>query len=196
MRLQVALITVLLSPALSSAQLPQLTADDYARAERFLAENTTPLVFGDAVRPSWTEDGRFWYSTATPDGTRFFLVDPVSRSKGEAFDHVLRWDASSGEVVLVAADGSTDGIAVSGLSALVIRGGARDDVLALDDTGSDAPISITFDGRAGRDAIARRGADAIIPPRRNAKPWKGDSPGAAGRNDAPRAIRRLGRTVW
>lgn len=60
--------------------------------------------------------------------------------------------------------------------------------------------SVTADGaydtRACRDAIAGRGADAVIPPRRNAKPWKKDSPGAAGRNEALRAIKRLGRTLW
>ena len=52
------------------------------------------------------------------------------------------------------------------------------------------------DGRACRDAIALRGAEAVIPPRRNAKPWKKDSPGAAARNEALRAIKRLGRTLW
>ena len=61
-------------------------------------------------------------------------------------------------------------------------------------------VSVTadgaYDGRACRDAVALRGADAIIPPRRNAKPWKKDSPGAAGRNEALRAIKRLGRTIW
>ena len=53
-----------------------------------------------------------------------------------------------------------------------------------------------YDGRACRDAIASRGAEAIIPPRRNAKPWKKDSPGAAARNEALRTIKRLGRTLW
>ena len=53
-----------------------------------------------------------------------------------------------------------------------------------------------YDARGCRDAIANRGADAVIPPRRNAKPWRKDSPGAAGRNEALRAIRRLGRTIW
>ena len=53
-----------------------------------------------------------------------------------------------------------------------------------------------YDGRACRDAIAGRGADAIIPPRRNAKPWKKDSPGAKPRNEALRAIERLGRAIW
>ena len=53
-----------------------------------------------------------------------------------------------------------------------------------------------YDGRACRDAIADRGAEAIIPPRRNAKPWKKDSPGAGARNEALRAIGRVGRTIW
>ena len=60
--------------------------------------------------------------------------------------------------------------------------------------------SVTADGaydtRGCRDAIANRGADAVIPPRRNAKPWKKDSPGAADRNEALRAIKHLGRAIW
>ena len=60
--------------------------------------------------------------------------------------------------------------------------------------------SITADGaydtRGCHDAIAGRGAEAIIPPRRNAKPWKRGSPGAAGRNEALRAVRRFGGTIW
>jgi IS5 family transposase len=60
--------------------------------------------------------------------------------------------------------------------------------------------SVTADGaydtRGCRDAIANRGADAVIPPRRDAKPWKKHSPGAAGRNEALRVIKRLGRTIW
>ena len=66
---------------------------------------------------------------------------------------------------------------------------------------ADEPIaSVTADGaydtRACYDAIAGRGAEAIVPPRRNAKPWKRDSPGAGARNEALRAIKRLGRTIW
>ena len=65
---------------------------------------------------------------------------------------------------------------------------------------SEAIASVTADGaydtRICRDAIANLGADAVIPPRRNAKPWKKDSPGAADRNEALRAIKHLGRTIW
>ena len=50
--------------------------------------------------------------------------------------------------------------------------------------------------RGGRDAIATRGADAVVPPRRDAEPWMKERPRAAGRNEASRAIRRLGRTIW
>ena len=66
---------------------------------------------------------------------------------------------------------------------------------------ADEPIaSVTadraYDTRACHDAIAGRGAEAIVPPRRNAKPWKRDSPGAGARNEALRAIKGLGRTIW
>ena len=60
--------------------------------------------------------------------------------------------------------------------------------------------SVTADGaydtRKCHDAIAERGADAIIPPRRNAKPWKATTAGATARNEALRASRYLGRTIW
>ena len=52
-----------------------------------------------------------------------------------------------------------------------------------------------FDTRKCHDAIAACGAAAIIPPRRNAKPWKPDTAGAIARNDALRASRRFGRTI-
>ena len=65
----------------------------------------------------------------------------------------------------------------------------------------DQPIaSVTADGafdtRKCHDAIAGRGAHAVIPPRKNAKPWKPDTPGAIARNEALRTSRRLGRTIW
>ena len=43
---------------------------------------------------------------------------------------------------------------------------------------------------------AARGAAAIIPPRKNAKPWKPDTPGAIARNEALRTSKRFGRTIW
>ncbi|MCA3503312.1 MAG: transposase, partial [Rhodobacter sp.] len=52
-----------------------------------------------------------------------------------------------------------------------------------------------FDTRKCHDAIAARGAAAIIPPRKNAKPRKPDTVGAITRNEALRASRRFGRPI-
>ena len=83
-----ALIGYTAVPSAASAQAPtQLSADDYARAERFLGANTSPLVYGGTVRPTWTDDGRFWYANSVPGGTEFVMVDPASGEKGRAFDH-------------------------------------------------------------------------------------------------------------
>ncbi len=60
--------------------------------------------------------------------------------------------------------------------------------------------SVTADGaydtRKCHDAIAGRGAHAVIPTRKNAKPWKPDTIGARARNDILRATKHLGRALW
>ena len=60
--------------------------------------------------------------------------------------------------------------------------------------------SVTADGaydtRKCHDAIAERGADAVIPPRKNAKPWKTATAGAVARNEALRTSKYLGRALW
>lgn len=53
-----------------------------------------------------------------------------------------------------------------------------------------------YDTRKCHEAIAARNAHAVIPPRKNAKPWKPTSAGAIARNDAVNAQRYLGRTLW
>ena len=52
-----------------------------------------------------------------------------------------------------------------------------------------------FDTRKCYDAIAARGAAAIIPPRTNAKPWKPDTAGAVAHNKILRTSKRVGRTI-
>ncbi len=64
-----------------------LSADDYARAERFLPAQTSRLVFGANVRPVWLEDDRFWYANTIPEGREFVLVDARRRTRKRAFDH-------------------------------------------------------------------------------------------------------------
>ena len=53
-----------------------------------------------------------------------------------------------------------------------------------------------YDTRKCHDAIAARNAHAVIPPRKNAKLWKPDTPGARARNDAVRSSKYLGRALW
>ena len=53
-----------------------------------------------------------------------------------------------------------------------------------------------YDTRKCHDVIAARGAGAIIPPRRNAQPWKPNPAGAVARNEAVRACKYPGRALW
>ena len=53
-----------------------------------------------------------------------------------------------------------------------------------------------YDTRPCHAAIAARQARAVIPSRRNGRPWKETTPGAQARNEILRATRRLGRTIW
>ena len=53
-----------------------------------------------------------------------------------------------------------------------------------------------YDTRKCHEAIAARNANAVIPPRKNAKPWKPTSARAIARNEAVSASRYLGRTIW
>ena len=60
--------------------------------------------------------------------------------------------------------------------------------------------SVTADGaydtRKCHDAIAARNAHAVITPRKNAKLWKPDIPGARAGNEAVRSSKYLGPALW
>ena len=71
----------------------------------------------------------------------------------------------------------------------------------LDQIPADQPLGKVsadgaYDTRACHAAIAARNACAVIPARKNARPWLENTPGAQARNDTVRATRRLGRTIW
>lgn len=89
--------------------------------------------------------------------------------------------------------------------AVEITGSHIGDVPALPDLPDQIPEdqeigSVTADGacdtRKCHDAIAERGAHAVIPPRRNATPWKTVTAGAIARNEALRSSKYLGRALW
>ena len=79
----IALTALLLArPLASHAQQRVLTADDYARAEKFLPVNTNRLVFRTGVQPTWLSGDRFWYRVRLPNGTApMMLVDPLKGTK-------------------------------------------------------------------------------------------------------------------
>ena len=58
-----------------------LTTADYARAERFMNYNTTPLVLHAGVRATWLADDRFWYRTRTANGEEAVLIDAAKRTR-------------------------------------------------------------------------------------------------------------------
>ena len=66
---------------------------------------------------------------------------------------------------------------------------------------ADQPIgTVTADGaydpRTCHAAIAGRGGTAVIPIRKNGRPWKEDGPAARSRNETLRATRDFGRALW
>src|SRR5438105_1091046 len=81
-----AVLAALLLSTSASAQTRALTADDYARAEKFLGYNTNRLVLHVAAQPTWVGDERFWYRTTTENGTEFFQVEAATGARTPAFD--------------------------------------------------------------------------------------------------------------
>lgn len=82
------LLALLVTAApLAAQERRQLTAEDYARAERFLPANTVGLVTNVASPPTWLADGRFWYRSRTQAGMEYVLVDPARGRRAAAFDH-------------------------------------------------------------------------------------------------------------
>jgi dipeptidyl-peptidase 4 len=73
-----AVFVLLISIApLPAQQTTQVTAADYARAERFLRNNVIPLVSGIGAQPSWLGGERFWYRSNRQGGTDLVIVDPT-----------------------------------------------------------------------------------------------------------------------
>ena len=53
-----------------------------------------------------------------------------------------------------------------------------------------------YDTKQCRQVIADRQAHAVIPPRKNAKPWKDTKTSSLERNELLRTVKRFGRTLW
>ncbi len=58
-----------------------LTAADYARAEKMLSYNTTPLVDYAGLRANWLADNRLWYRNTTAAENEFVLINAADGSR-------------------------------------------------------------------------------------------------------------------
>lgn len=76
-----ALLLISLAVPVAAQQAARVTADDYARAERFLAPAVNPLVSGGMTAATWLPDGRLQYRTTTTAGPQVVVVDPVAGTK-------------------------------------------------------------------------------------------------------------------
>ena len=95
MRFQIRIVAglglALIAGAVGTAQVGRaVTADDYARAEKFLAANLNGLVVGGSVAANWLTlpgggpfvDDRFWYRNTLADGTtQVVVVNPARQAR-------------------------------------------------------------------------------------------------------------------
>lgn len=101
------------------------TAADYARAERFMTYNTTPLVLHRVTRVTWVSAQgaeRVWSRTTTEKGAEVFLIDPVAATRStcdlaECRDAARQRDETPGPP----AGRSTEARSPDGKSAAFIR---------------------------------------------------------------------------
>jgi dipeptidyl aminopeptidase/acylaminoacyl peptidase len=86
----IALMFAVLSAQEAAAQV------DYARSERLIGWNLTPLVLGEASPPTWiaTTD-RFWYRVRSARGMEFIAVDPAANTRAPVFDNARLASAMS-----------------------------------------------------------------------------------------------------
>src|SRR5690348_7622859 len=88
-RLSGALLAVLTLAAVPAAFAAGrvLTDADYARAERFLGTNASPLMDHAVVRVTWLGDDRFWYRDHDAAGDHFMVMGVGQGAKpAGAFD--------------------------------------------------------------------------------------------------------------
>ncbi|HEU4787274.1 MAG TPA: DPP IV N-terminal domain-containing protein, partial [Gemmatimonadaceae bacterium] len=86
-RMLIAAAVVVAAPMAVTTAQRAMTSADYARAERFMNFNTTPLVFGTAVRATWLPNDRFWYRDVTPTGAELVIVDAARGARSRPFDN-------------------------------------------------------------------------------------------------------------
>jgi dipeptidyl aminopeptidase/acylaminoacyl peptidase len=77
----IAVVAALFATSSPATAQQKVTAADYDRASKFLAQNLTGTMVGGTVQATWMPDGRFFYRSTTPAGTEVMLVDPAKKTR-------------------------------------------------------------------------------------------------------------------
>ncbi len=77
---------MLAGPVLALSQAPTVSADDYARAERLVGYNATPLVDHAVTTVTWLDPTHFWYRDHDANGDRFLQMDVATGATSERID--------------------------------------------------------------------------------------------------------------
>ena len=60
---------------------------NYELADQFSAKKIGNMVYSTSIRPNWFKNSdKFWYSWKDAEGTKYYIVDPVAKTRTEAFD--------------------------------------------------------------------------------------------------------------
>lgn len=81
-----ALVMMCAGSGAATADGRHLTAQDYARAARFLSYNTDPLVDHDVQHVHWLDDERFWYIDHDSGGDHYRVMTAATGRSGPMFD--------------------------------------------------------------------------------------------------------------
>ena len=81
------IILLLLAVSVSAMAQERVTRANYAQAARFSIKHTRAMVHSTRISPNWfAGSDRFWYRWETAQGTKYYVVDPATRTKREVFD--------------------------------------------------------------------------------------------------------------
>jgi len=82
------MVAALAAPRAQNAPVNHTPKPNYELAAEWTAQKVGRLVFDTSINPRWLETSdRFWYSYQTREGRKFYLVDPIKKSKAPLFDH-------------------------------------------------------------------------------------------------------------
>ena len=60
---------------------------EYLQAEKFTQDKINTMLFSTTVDPHWFQQGNcFWYTYKTSEGTFWYVVDPVKKTKNQLFN--------------------------------------------------------------------------------------------------------------